>query len=418
MRESIGFIVKCEFPIANQLLKMSTSRNTLRFIGLVIPLLIVLIIQHTSFEESPSDLALASTSQRVRQGSPSAKAIKTESIPLGGKFREPDHLTLLEDIKRLMQESIATANFDSKQLNRLINQLHAGTFEQLLIEQPDLLGNWINSLPFGQHRHDLIDKYTSRRAEVDFDATLTWAKNLTAGSAQDRVLAQLVPRWAEVDPIGLADYAVDLPGNSNALLLNIMGRWAQISPNETAHWAAGLPDGERKQTLLPSIISAWALKDPATSIEFVASLPDSAASRDARISAISALSIQEPDLAIQLVASISDQRLRHYALQNVMIRWVKDDPSQALKWVEANHSASDRDTAAVAGVAALMKSNPDVALSWAELIEDEKLRSTQIHRSLSEWKLQDPQAAENWTKNSFSTMPLTRSATSKNFFNR
>ncbi|PTT89062.1 hypothetical protein DBR42_08565 [Pelomonas sp. HMWF004] len=104
----------------------------------------------------------------------------------------------------------------------------------------------------------LLDHWAVHRQHPDGVLALSHAP-LDADS-RDRLLQQLLARWAEAAPEQAARWALTMPGQS-ALLAPLHDRWLQQDARSATVFASSLPAGENRQALLTEGLSRWTAQD-------------------------------------------------------------------------------------------------------------------------------------------------------------
>ena len=110
-------------------------------------------------------------------------------------------------------------------------------------------------------------------------------------------------------------------------------KFAQKDPQGASQWALELPEGEAKSRALAETIGEWAKKDAAAAGAFMAKLPATPDADRSRESYATAVAQKDPQGALAWAATITDKDRQQRAVENVARSWVKQDAEAAKAWV-------------------------------------------------------------------------------------
>ena len=176
-----------------------------------------LLVSLTRFD-APGAAALAEELVKTRQAEVFAQ--------IAGQWAQAD-LTAAAD----WTMSLANARVREEALQRLMKQ------------DPSTAARLISSLAGGQLKTDMLDRLVAQWSGRDFEAALTWAKELPEEGDRMRSLMQLSYQWERQDPKGALKFAQGLPEGRDDLIVSLAGRWVQRDPPAAAAWANALPAG-------------------------------------------------------------------------------------------------------------------------------------------------------------------------------
>ena len=149
-------------------------------------------------------------------------------------------------------------------------------------------------------------------------------------ATRERLLEDLLARWAEAAPEQAARWALTTPGQA-ALLAPLHDRWLQQDARSATVFARSLPAGEQRQALLDEGLARWTAQDGQAARDWLRSyVPqpelDEAIARHA---SADELARHAPAEAMDLVARIAAPERRWQAWQ-ALARTLHDiDPDQA-----------------------------------------------------------------------------------------
>lgn len=149
-------------------------------------------------------------------------------------------------------------------------------------------------------------------------------------ATRERLLQDLLARWAEAAPEQAARWALHTPGQA-ALLAPLHDRWLQHDARAAAVFASTLPPGGQRQALLDEALLRWTAQDGIGARDWLRSYAprpdlDEAIARHA---ASDELARQAPTEAMDLVARIASPERRWQAWQALALHLRDIDAAQA-----------------------------------------------------------------------------------------
>jgi hypothetical protein len=271
---------------------------------------------------------------------------------------------------------------------------------QLPLEDMESADALLGMVPANQRDH-VQGSLLNRLAEHDFDAALSWLKQMPDGRGKQQALNQFSWRWIQTAPAAAAEYASTLPpGRSrDDFLRNVAMQWSNQDPEAAVRWATALDDPRVKQQALTAALGSWSGQEPQAAATYVAGLPPGRLQNEAAVSVAANWAGEDPAAALDWVRGFGDDPTRRNALQSVISRWATDDPAGAGAWVQSQPAGAER-TEIAAGLARnLAWSNPTEAVRWADFVGTDSAEFRSIASTLaSAWANQDPKAGGDWLK--------------------
>jgi len=135
-------------------------------------------------------------------------------------------------------------------------------------------------------------------------------------ATRERLMDQLLARWAEAAPEQAARWALQTPGQA-ALLAPLHDRWLQQDVRSATAFASSLPPGGPRQALLEEALLRWTAQDGPGARDWLRSYAPRADLDEAivRHAASDELARHAPHEAMDLVARITDPERRWQAWQ-------------------------------------------------------------------------------------------------------
>lgn len=174
----------------------------------------------------------------------------------------------------------------------------------------------------------LLNRWADLRQHPEAVQALTRAP-LDAGT-KDRLLQQLLARWAEAAPDQAARWALNTPGQA-ALLAPLHDRWLQQDARSATVFASMLPPGESRRALLDEGLSRWTAQDGVGARDWLRSMAPLPELDEtiARHASADELARHAPFEAMDLVARIAAPERRWQAWQALAQSLHDIDPGQA-----------------------------------------------------------------------------------------
>ena len=105
--------------------------------------------------------------------------------------------------------------------------------------------SWAESVPVAVLRDELLSTVAVAVAEADGSAAAEMvATGVSPGSQQDRAAISVVQRWAEADPLAVADWVLQFPETDlrDAAVRNLVQVWSERDLDAAGQWVATLPE--------------------------------------------------------------------------------------------------------------------------------------------------------------------------------
>lgn len=148
-------------------------------------------------------------------------------------------------------------------------------------------------------------------------------------ATRERLLDQLLARWAEAAPEQAARWALQTPGQA-ALLPPLLDRWLQQDVRSATAFASMLPVGETRQAMLDEALLRWTAQDGAAARDWLRSYAPRPDLDDAiaRHAGSDELARHAPAEAMDLVARMANPERRWQAWQSLARSLHDIDPEQ------------------------------------------------------------------------------------------
>ena len=137
-----------------------------------------------------------------------------------------------------------------------------------------------------------------------------------------------------------------MKNDRNAASCAVMDRWAILDPRTLANFAIQLPADSNRNYALSAALAEWTNQDLAAASAWLNQLEPSA-ELDAGVSAITTrqpLMAHRPETAVNWAESVFDPELRSQTLAAIVREWAKADHSAAQRYAETSPAinAADR----------------------------------------------------------------------------
>ncbi len=260
------------------------------------------------------------------------------------------------------------------------------------------------SLDVGAGWIALFQRVGTQWARVDVKGAVNWVQSMPEGPAKAQVIEQVVSQWLETDPKAAATYAA--LRNDTQLHTNVALKWAEKDPQAATAWVRSLPADKAgaESGVEPLLAGIWAKKDPAAAAAYAASLPPGNPQNQAALAVASTWAATNPAQAAGWLAQFPDSPVRAQAMEQLMRTWAGSNTDQAAQWLQSLPQTHSRDFAVSAFSGAISSASPGTAFQWAGNISDEAMRNQQLQNVARVWLAQDPAAAKQ--KITQSNLPL------------
>jgi hypothetical protein len=211
-----------------------------------------------------------------------------------------------------------------------------------------------------------------------------------------QVMQALGARWAEVDPVGAASFAVKDGGNRhgwNDLLSGIIDKWASIDQQAAVAWIDKQPQG-RQQQLMQSLVQSVARRDPESALGILKERPANSQMVWFHQQVFDQWSQRDPAGAARAAEGMEVGGPRERALQSVAASWASQDPSAAIKWTESFSDKATQNKLLRSVVQAWAEIEPKAVIQWAAAVTEPSMRQDFLGAAISRLAQSDAAAAE------------------------
>jgi len=210
---------------------------------------------------------------------------------------------------------------------------------------------------------------------------------------------QLIRRWAEGDPQGVAAWMNNLPsGNQReAALDNLAIVWANSQLADAIGWGQSLTDEGERHRALTAVANEAVRADPIAALQLAVNLPaDSQRDDLIRRGAMEWASGDAPS-AVAWAEQIPDETLRAKVLAGEAVAWAKQDPEAAavLAAKELPAGRLQEDTV-VSIVQRWAQQRPEAAAAWVAKFPEGPVRAAAIENLVVQWSQKDAAGAQQW----------------------
>ena len=251
--------------------------------------------------------------------------------------------------------------------------------------------------------HDLLGRLTS----VELGEIFNRAVQLNSRSGRDELLAELVARWVQIDPVaaeGAMRPYLDRDRKRNAFDWDsadnaVSHAWAQALPEKALQEASSSREGPWARSMAHEALEALAKGDAAAQIEALTSLPDSKLRTELYESAIRNLAKTDPAAAEARLDSLPEpwRRLR---LEGLILGKLaeKDAPAALARLAELAPTLQTGATGTQIISPVLRnvaRKDPASAMAMIDQLP-EGMRTTALNVVLGDWAEKEPVTVLNW----------------------
>ena len=194
--------------------------------------------------------------------------------------------------------------------------------------------------------------------------------------------------------------------NRESIRAQLLARWAEIEPDAAAAYALALPNAPQRRNAAEAVVNGWAEHDAQSATRWVSTLPEGVVKKDAQSALLKVIAATDPQAALALLRNatgLSEQDSRDVS-EMIFEKWAQVDPRQAAEAV-AQLDESLRRGASFAVAAKWAAVDLPSALAWARTQPDELSRfslpeSTSTNNALTgvlqSWLVNDAEGAMQW----------------------
>lgn len=120
--------------------------------------------------------------------------------------------------------------------------------------------------PGGAAAKRLVGHFAMRLADEDPEAALAWAKDLEQTTEREEAIGRIAVVVSAADPARAATLVTEeLPAGKprDRVVVQVVQRWAQAAPEEAADWLATFPEGAARSGGLNAVVATWMAADAA-----------------------------------------------------------------------------------------------------------------------------------------------------------
>lgn len=338
---------------------------------------------------------------------PTDERQKQAMAALVDAWRPVDQTALLDWLKALPE--------DKKEMQELGYTI---TLVKWAEEDPQQAGEFIHTLPAGPLQTNMagmvarpwgakngrqalvwVDKFSdpalkiptaiaifSSWAEVDPVGAAQYAGMLTDGPLRDAAFGVIAPFLAEKDIQDAADWVSVLPGNTPGRLDAVEGLttvWLKEGgePADIYRYVrTRLPKAVRTPAL-GRFYRAWARQDVAAAAKSAAKLPEGKARLAVVPEVYATWAVKDAPAAAAGAAAMPPSELRRAAFRGVARNWVQQDRPAALNWAEGLESDADQTAVQEVILEEWMRESPADVLAWLQQKPEGKGRDALVAAS-------------------------------------
>lgn len=277
-----------------------------------------------------------------------------------------------------------------------------GVLESLADWEPAQASQWIDELPPGHERRELVRDIANRWSQEDLDAALAWTETLDERS-QREAMQSIAHQWARKDPQAAADFALSLPPSEQRreALREVGHIWARGNAEQAAEWAATL--GPEATSAFHGVLETVAEQNPQMAADMVAQWGESVspnAYREFTSEVAGHWSSKDPLAAAAWAQTLpTEGEVQRQAIEHVADHWVGQDAMAASEWIGTLPEGELRDVAAGRLVDHVAPNDPDSAFRWALSVSNAEHQIDMLHHVFEQWQEIDLQAAQNALQN-------------------
>lgn len=208
---------------------------------------------------------------------------------------------------------------------------------------------------------------------------------LFAGESSDPssalLRAELLRRWAEVDPAAAAAWASSENGGAlpPGAVEQVALAWGASDSEAAWNWAFGLPPGADRDAALLSLSYELCRDDPARALARFEDLAEGRARDQFVEHAIANLALADPATALDHARALADPLARNQALAAVGTSWAESDPVAAATFVADGMDPGPAQERAVATIVQRWsQQDPDAVRAWIEEFPDGPLKDNAL----------------------------------------
>jgi hypothetical protein len=140
--------------------------------------------------------------------------------------------------------------------------------------QPTVALGIVSSLPLGTDRDNLLIHAIRQWGSIDAPGANHWVQQIQNDSLRQRLQGEIAVSLATKDATGAGAMAANLsPGpDQDRVVVEVVQRWAQTAPASAGAWIVAFPDTSLRQTALEALVGIWSVQDNLGAVAWVRSL--------------------------------------------------------------------------------------------------------------------------------------------------
>ncbi len=295
---------------------------------------------NTNLTDNDHDTALASAVSQLAKVDPDTAAADYLQMPAGGPR---------DSITGAIADSLAAQ--DTQAALTWVQNLPADTADSVRSQamksvitawknvDPVAAANYVQNLATDPTLAGPIGGVAYAYAGVDGPGALAWAQALPAGPTQDNAVRSSITGLAQTDPQTAwqeASVILQQQGTINAntaingpTLRQVITAWAETDPAGAAQAALNLTTAGTRVNSITAVATTWAQQDPDGLNTWMQTLPQGA-ERDAAVAQyVMTQASSDPAAAYRLATGIGDDISRYNQIVISLTAWAKKDPTAA-----------------------------------------------------------------------------------------
>ena len=326
-------------------------------------------------------------------------------LPAGAK----KNLTLHSMVSTLAEK-------DPDKAITLIEQLPAGDQNNALCNigrswgrfDPKAALDWANQQSDPEVKSSILRGVIPAMAVKDPKGALELAQSFRSDGSgiRDGVISEVLYKLSESDPKGAVGYAMNLLSNKGArdnTINTLLSQWLRNDLQGALGWYGSLTDPKLKEQVAGNMILTLSEVDAAKAMNLLDTMPPGTVQNDA-LSTIAyhwARTDQKTaKAALDWANQQSDPEVKSQILQGAIQGMLQTDPNSAFQLAQSLPAGDSRNNLINNSLGTMAQSDPRSAIGLASGIADANLRSKAQQYVAEDWKLRDPDAANQWINSS------------------
>ena len=299
-----------------------------------------------------------------------------------------------------LADQLSALDEDSPRRDALLSLL----FDRWAEEDPEGALLYAGTLR-GSARDIAYQSALTQLGQNDFQKTFDWMNENMTYAQRRQAQHWLYLGLAKVDPSQAMSEVSKLPEGKikDQGIINVASFWAEEDITAAFNWFEGAPWSSSMKDVYDSLISSYLKQDPDGALEFLETMPEGIFARDKiTLQLVSTLAGKDAVKSLEIADSIKDPNKQSVAYTTVFENWSAQNPEAAFTAAMKIASDPDADKALQNDVvrqsafALLWEETSRVKEEFANLPED--IRGEIVGPFVSEWLLEDREAATEWVE--------------------